>query len=75
MAGGYMKALTDEERKNLCAELRNPHERDFDTFDRAAAEIDRLDKIVKYLAQKVAGPYGITADEIKAAEEQLSWRL
>jgi hypothetical protein len=39
-----MQALTDEERKNLCAELRNPHERDFATFDRAAEEIERLAK-------------------------------
>lgn len=33
-------------------------------------EIERLEKIVEYLSSEVAGPYGIAADVIKAAEEQ-----
>jgi hypothetical protein len=40
-----MQALTKmRNAENLCAELRNPHERDFATFDRAAEEIERLAK-------------------------------
>jgi hypothetical protein len=40
-----MQPLTkNEELEQLCAELRNPYERDFATFDRAAEEIERLAK-------------------------------
>jgi hypothetical protein len=38
-----MQPLTkNEELEQLCAELRNPYERDFATFDRAAEEIEWL---------------------------------
>jgi hypothetical protein len=48
-----MQALTDEERKQLCAELRNPYERDFLTFDTAANEIERLSEEVARLKREI----------------------
>jgi predicted transcriptional regulator len=68
-----MQPLTDDK---LIERLRHIAEENWwaDSCAEAADEIERLEKIVEYLAQKIAGPYGIKADEIKAAEEHI-WSL